>query len=155
MSANYPSSVKIWSPADAAFRYPEDLTTIVYARHVTQLYEEVTAVQSELGAGAGGLKSAITYDVAPYDPSSPKVWPNLKARLANIEQGVYDAATRRVSTLGGSTVVPSGTSVVGVAIKAAIGQSANLLEFRTSNNALANRFGSDGLIAGVIDGGNA
>lgn len=152
MSANYPSSVKVWSPSDAAFRYPEDLTTIVYARHVTQIYDEVTAIENELGAGSGGLKSAITYDVTPYDSTSPKVWPNLRARLNNLEQGVYDGATKRVNTAGGSSIVSSSTTV-GLAIRTS--GSGNLLEFRNTSNVLANRFGSDGLIAGVIDGGNA
>jgi hypothetical protein len=72
-----------------------------------------------------------------------------------MEQGVITGVTRRVSTLGGSTVTPSTSSTVGVAIRAASGQTANLLEFRDSSNTVVNRFGSDGLLAGVIDGGNA
>jgi hypothetical protein len=155
MAASYPSSVKVWSPTDVGFNYPEDLKEIVYARHVTTIYEEVTAVQQELGPG--GLKtSALDAPLStPYDPTSGKIWSNLRERLNNIERGTYDGAVRRVQTVGGSTITPSGTSVVGLAVRAASGQTANLVEFRNSSNTVRSFVGSDGLLAGVIDGGNA
>jgi hypothetical protein len=156
MSANYPTSVKVWSPTDAAFRYPEDLTTIVYARHVTTIYNEVTAIQTELGAGSGGLRTSVVEAANTFSGStSGFAWGSLRARLANLEQGVLDGVNRRVKTDGGSTILPSSASTVGVAIRAASSQTANLLEFRNSSNSVTSRFGSDGLLAGVIDGGNA
>jgi hypothetical protein len=153
MSSSFPNSIKIWSPADAAFRYPQDLTTIVYARHITQVYDEVTSMQQELGAG--GLKTSVLSNPGSFTSIDGNVWGSLRLRLNNMEQGVITGVTRRVSTLGGSTVTPSTSSTVGVAIRAASGQTANLLEFRDSSNTVVNRFGSDGLLAGVIDGGNA
>jgi hypothetical protein len=57
--------------------------------------------------------------------------------------------------VGGSTIIPSGAAVIGLTIRAASGQSANLMEFRNSSNAVRSFVGSDGLLAGVIDGGNA
>ena len=155
MSASFPNSIKIWSPADAAFRYPQDLTTIVYARHVTQLYDEVTAVQQELGAGTGGLKTSVLPNPGSFTTIDGNVWGSLRLRLNNMEQGVITGVTRRVSTVGGSTVIPSAANIVGVAIRAATSQTANLLEFRDSSGTVVNRFGSDGLLAGVIDGGSA
>jgi hypothetical protein len=155
MPANYPASVKIWSPTDVGFNYPEDLKEIVYARHVTTIYDEVTAVQQELGPG--GLKtSPIDAPLStPYDSTSGKTWNNLRERLNNIERGVFDGATRRVSSAGGSTILPSTASVVGLNIRAATGQTSNLLELRNSANVVRTAIGSDGLISGVIDGGNA
>lgn len=155
MAASYPTSVKVWSPTDVGFNYPEDLKEIVYARHVTTIYDEVTAVQQELGPG--GLKtSALDAPLStPYDPTSGKTWNNLRERLNNIERGTFEGAIRKVSLTGGSTVTPSGASVVGLNIRAAAGQTANLIEFRNSSNSIRSFVGSDGLIAGVIDGGNA
>jgi hypothetical protein len=155
MAANYPTSVKVWSPTDVGFNYPEDLKEIVYARHVTTIYEEVTAVQQELGSG--GLKTSVLDAPlsTPYDSTSGKTWNNLRERINNIERGTFDGALRKVSLVGGSTIVPSGAGVVGLNIRAAAGQTANLIEFRNSSNSIRSFVGSDGLIAGVIDGGNA
>lgn len=155
MAANYPSSVKIWSPTDAGFNYPEDLKEIVYARHVTTIYEEVTAVQQELGPGGLRTSALDTPLSTPYDSTSGRIWNNLRERLNNIERGTYDGAIRRVRTVGGSTIIPSGASVVGLAVRAASEQTANLIEFRNSSNTVRSFVGSDGLLAGVIDGGNA
>lgn len=156
MPSNYPVSVKVWSPTDAGFNYPEDLKEIVYARHVTTIYDEVTAVQQELGAGAGGIKTSIVDGVTVFDPlTSGRAWPNLRARLSNIEQGVLDGVLRRVRTIGGSTITPASSSTVGLSVRAAAGQTANLVEIRNSSNVIRTAFASDGLLSGVIDGGNA
>lgn len=148
MSAQFPLGIKQWLPTDET--YPVDLKEIVYARHVTTIYEEVTAMQRELGAG--GLKSSTNYS-GTYNVTPSRVWDSLKARLENIEQGAFDGVTKRVNTAGGSSIVtPSGT--VGLSIRAA-GGSSDILQLRNTANAIATKFGSDGLIAGIIDGGNA
>jgi hypothetical protein len=156
MPSNYPVSVKVWSPTDAGFNYPEDLKEIVYARHVTTIYDEVTAVQQELGAGTGGLRTSVVDGITAFDPlTSGRSWPNLRARLVNMEQGVIDGSLRRVRTVGGSTITPSSASIVGLNVRATTGQTANLVEIRNSSNVVRTAFASDGLISGVIDGGNA
>lgn len=149
----YPDSIKVWSPTDSAFKYPEDLKQIVYARHVTSIYTEVTAMQTELGAGVGGLKTSVTESAGSFDVgTSGKTWGDLKARLANLEQGVFDGVNRRVNTAGGSTIASS-SSTVGLAIKTA--GTGNLLEIRKSNNDLVNWFDKNGVFYGVIDGGDS
>lgn len=151
MPASYPVSVKVWSPTDAGFNYPEDLKEIVYARHVTTIYDEVTAVQQELGAG--GLKTSVVDGATPFDTeTSGKSWTNLRARLNNLEQGVLDGALKRVRTTGGSTVLSS-SSTVGLTLRTS--GTGNLLELRNTSNTLVNRFAADGTFFGVIDGGNA
>jgi hypothetical protein len=153
MAALYPTSIKIWSPTDPAFNYPEDLKEIVYARHVTTIYDEVTSIQQELGAG--GLKTSVVDNAVAYDGTSGKVWGSLRLRINNMEQGVQDAINHRVRSAGGTTITPSSSSVVGLNIRAASGQTANLIEFRNSSNTIRTFVGSDGIIAGVIDGGTA
>jgi hypothetical protein len=152
MTASYPNTVKVWSPTDANFDYPEDLRTIVFARHVTTLYDEVTAVQRELGAG--GLKTGIVDDLTPssYNSSDAVVYDTLRARLNNMEQGVLTANKRRVSTLGGSSIEASSTTV-GLVLKTS--GTGNLLEIRNTSDTLVNHFAADGTFFGVIDGGTA
>jgi len=151
--ADFPNSIKRWSPTDAGFNYPEDLKEIVYARHVTTLYDEVTAVQAELGAG--GLKTSIA--TGTYTAINGQSWGEngLAARVNNIERGVIVGVNNRVSTAGGSTLTPSAAGVVGLNVRAATDQSVNLVEFRNANNSIGTYIGSDGVVAGVIDGGTA
>lgn len=147
--AQYPTSIKTWSPQDTGFFYPEDLKTIVYARHVTTIYDEVTAVQAELGAG--GLKTSVTDNVTAFDAgTSGKAWGSLKLRIANMEQGVLDAAFRRVKTTGGSEIASTSTTV-GLSIKTS--GTGNLLELRNTSNEIVNKFTKDGTFQGVIDCG--
>lgn len=150
MSAQFPLGIKQWLPTDET--YPVDLKEIVYARHVTTIYDEVTAIQRELGAG--GLRASTNY-VAAYNATPAVVWTSLKSRLENIEQGAFDGATKRVSIAGGSVITAGSASTIGVAIRAASSQTANLLEFRNSGGTSSQGFDKDGLFYGVIDGGNA
>lgn len=152
MAASYPNSIKVWSPNDPGFEYPEDLKTIVYARHVVTIYDEVTAIQQQLGAG--GVATSGTWGGGSFNDSTT-AWGSLKLRLQNIENGVFVAYNSRVATTGGSTLTPSGSGVVGLNIKAASGQTANLIEFRNSSNQIKTKVEADGLLAGVIDGGSA
>lgn len=154
MAASYPSAVKVWSPSDTGFFYPEDLKTIVYARHVTTIYDEVTAMQQELGAG--GLKTSKTYpSTSNYNSTGGVAFGSLKARLENIEQGAFDGAMRRVSTLGGSTIEPSAVGVRGLVIKQKSGQTASLFEVRDSEDNVLNKFDEQGRFVGTIYGGTA
>jgi hypothetical protein len=151
MSASFPTNVKTWSPTDET--YPKNLE-VVLASHVTQTYFEITAIEQELGAG--GLKTSVVDNATPFNVStSGNVWGSLRLRLNNLEQGVLDGVTRRVNTGGGSQIVPSTASVVGLSVKAQTSQTANLLEIRNSSNTVVNRFNSSGQFVGVIDGGTA
>jgi hypothetical protein len=152
MPASYPTSIKRWSPNDPGFEYPEDLKTIVYARHVVTIYDEVTAIQQQLGAG--GVATSGSWGAGSFSDTTTN-WGSLRDRLQNIENGVVVAHNNRVATTGGSTVLPSANSVVGLTVRAASGQTANLLEFRNASNQIRTRVESDGLLAGVIDGGSA
>lgn len=149
MPASYPTSIKVWSPTEPGFEYPEDLKTVVYARHVVTIYDEVTAVQQQLGAG--GVATSGTWGGGAFS-SATTAWGSLRARLQNIEEGVYESFTNRVKTAGGSSIVAS-SSTVGLSLRTS--GSGNLLELRNTSNTLVNRFAADGTFFGVIDGGTA
>lgn len=156
MSASFPTNVKTWSPLDET--YPRNLET-VRAFHVTETYFEITAIEQELGTG--GLRTSVVDNSTPFDvgtgsgTTSGITWGSLRLRLNNMEQGVIDGVNRRVRTTGGSTITPSAIGTVGLNIRAASGQTANLLEIRNSSNTVVNRFNSSGQFVGVIDGGTA
>lgn len=147
--AQFPLTIKAWSPTDTGFYYPEDLKTIVYARHVTTIYDEVTAIQTELGAG--GLKTSVVENATAFNSgTSGNVWTNLRARLANLEQGVFDGVNRRVKTSGGSSI-SSTSGTVGLSIQTS--GTGNLLEIKNTSGTLVNKFDKDGFFNGVIDCG--
>jgi hypothetical protein len=160
MAASFPINIKIWRSTDQG--YPRNLE-LVLAEHVIQAYSEITAIEEELGEG--GLKRSVVDNAVPFNsntgiavPSGSNtgfVWGNMSQRLNNLEQGVLDGVNRRVRTAGSSTITPSGASVVGLNIRAASGQTANLLEIRNSSNTVVNRFDSSGQFVGTIDGGTA
>ena len=152
MPASYPSSIKIWSINDAGFEYPQDLRTVVYARHVVTIYDEVTAIQQQLGAG-GVTTGAVSSSLPTYS-SSTTSWASLRERLLNIESGVFQGVTNRVSTVGGSTITSAGDSTVSLTVRAKSGQTANLLELRNSSGTIVTSVGPSGFIA-TIDGGSA
>jgi hypothetical protein len=151
MSASFPINIKNWSPTDET--YPRNLE-VVLAGHVTQAYFEIMAIEQELGEG--GLRTSVIDNTTPFSVStSGFVWGSMRLRLNNLEQGVLDGVIRRVRTEGGSTITPGAIGTVGLNIRAASGQTANLLEIRNSSNTVINSFNSSGQFVGVINGGTA
>lgn len=86
-------------------------------------------------------------------PSVP--WSSVAQRIKNLENGVFALNSDTVRTIGGSVVVPSAASVVGLTVRATSGQTANLLEFRNSSNTVVSSITSSGSIVATIDGGTA
>ncbi len=133
MTTSYPASVK-------SFTTKVDFTDTVLAEHVNSLQNEVTALQENLGTyiktGSGWVGS---FDLITTS------WNTLKDRLANMEYGIKDIYDDYASKSGGSTITPSGTSVVGLNIKATSGQTANLFEVRNSSNTVVFSVDSSGV----------
>lgn len=144
MAANYPSSIKVWTPK-------VNLADLVVAEDVNTVYEELESVQRQLGVGAGGLTTSGEWGASGDFNSTTTSWGSLRARVQNIENGVFFAASRR----GGSVITPSSASVVGLTVRGATSQSANLLEIRNASNQLVSSFNSSGNLIGTIDGGTA
>jgi hypothetical protein len=123
-----------------SFTTKVDFTDTVLAEHVNSLQNEVTALQENLGTyiktGSGWVGS---FDLITTS------WNTLKDRLANMEYGIKDIYDDYASKSGGSTITPSGTSVVGLNIKATSGQTANLFEVRNSSNTVVFSVDSSGV----------
>jgi len=144
MAANYPLSIKVWEPV-------VNLQSLVVAEDVNTVYEEIESMQRQLGVGAGGLTTSGEWGASGDFSSATTSWESLRTRIQNIENGVFFAASRR----GGSVVTPSTASVVGLTVKAAASQTANLLEIRNASNQVVSSFNSSGNLIGTIDGGTA
>jgi hypothetical protein len=153
MSASYPAAIKTWPIETNEVNYPNNLKTI-YATHITTIYPEITAIQNELGSG--GVKTSVASSSAStYAAINGQSWSNLQSRLANIERGVIQLPTLRVSLSGGSTITPGAIGTVGLSVRATSGQTANLLEIRNASDTIVNRFSANGAFFGTIDGGSA
>lgn len=142
MPASYPTGIK-------TFTQRQDLRDLVVAADVNIIYDEVTAIETELGVNPS--------ESAGWSGSFNNVqtsWSSVATRVQNIEYGLNTAVNQRVSTAGGSIVTPSTASVVGLNIKAASSQTANLAEFRNSSNSVITAITASGHI-NAIDGGTA
>lgn len=130
---------KAFPGATRAFTPKVDLVNTIYADHVNALQEEVGAIEDTLGTGT--LTSDYTGSfVATTD------WTSVSDRLANIERGLANgvASAPYVRSTGGDTLqAQAGT--VGLVVKSASGNSANLFEARSSSNTLGFRIDSNGV----------
>jgi hypothetical protein len=147
MSA-YPSTVKSWTSR-------RDLLDLVVANDVNSIYDEVTAIEQDLGAG--GVSTSPTWGSTATLDTTTTTWINgLHDRLNNIEAGLYQSYFNRVNLAGGSTIQTSAANVAGLVIKSHSGQTSNLLEFRDSSNSLLASVSPAGaLLVTSIDGGTA
>jgi hypothetical protein len=151
--ANYPVNT-IYLPPKV------DGTDTVVAADVNTAYDEISALGVELGLNprlrTSGAWAAITSASAWTDPvgATPA---NVKLRLDNIELGVRIATNNLVNKFGGSTITPSGTTVVGLKIAAITSQTANLIEFSAPGSATAVTYVTPAgtLVANDLDGGGA
>lgn len=140
----YPTRVKSWTAR-------RDNLDLVVAADVNTIYDEVTAIEQNLGAG--GVSQSSTWGAANFDSTTVN-WSNLHDRLINIEAGVFTAFTDRVNTGGGSTIQSGSNSTVSLSIKAKSGQTANLVEFKDSSNMVVASISAAGALTALsIDGG--
>lgn len=142
----YPTSIKL-------FDRKVNLQDLVVAEDINQAYDVIEEIERQLGAG--GVSTSGVWGTSGAFSTATTSWTGLNTRLQNIENGVYFAHEQRVKTTGGSTITPSSSSVVGLNIKGASGQTANLLEVRNSSNAFALKVTATGVTGGIIDGGTA
>jgi hypothetical protein len=122
VTASYPTQVK-------PFLAKVDFSDTVLAEHVNSLQEEVTAIASNLGTS---IRTNSGW-VGEFDQVTI-TWDTLKDRLVNIEYGLGKIYGDFVSLSGGSVITSSGTSVVGLTVKAASSQTANIATFKNSSN---------------------
>jgi hypothetical protein len=127
MAATFPTSVR-------SFSTKVNVVDTVDASHPNSVQEEVIAIESVLGtdpATSTAPSSSGTFT------SSINDFVTIKARLANIETGIVaDTHTQYVKIVGGSTITSSTNSVVGLIVKGASGQTANLQEWKNNTNSV-------------------
>jgi hypothetical protein len=136
MVAFYPSSVKTWVPR-------VNLQDPVLAEDVNTVYEELTAVQTELGLSP---KTSGTWGGSGSFSTATTAWTSLKARIQNIENGLYSVHEGYVNKLGGTTVTPSGTTTVNLTVMAQTSQTADLFQAKTSSGSVITKIDSSGLL---------
>ena len=135
MTASYPASVK-------TFTRKRDLLDIVLAADINLVYDEVTAMQTVMGTFPA---VNLGWDSGTFDQST-LTWPNVRARIQNIEYGLFQAFNDRVKSSGGSTLTPASAATIGLTIKAAASQSANLFEARTALNVAVTTIDAAGML---------
>lgn len=127
MAATYPGAIK-------SYQAKTNFTEIVDSSHINSLQDEVVAIQTNLGTNIATSTSPSpsgTFNVASQN------YGTLNARLANIEIGIVaDSHNQYIHKTGGDILTPSAIGVVGLNIRAAAGQTANLQEWRNSSNTL-------------------
>lgn len=144
---NYPSY-------PVTFTQKQDLVSLVAAGDVNVVYDEVTAIAGTLGVDphkrtpAWNTTNAFTTNTT---------FTSVDTRLDNVENGTFIVYQDYVSKSGGTTINPgTATNVVNLTLKAASGQSVNLLEVKDSSNSTVASVNKDGLLRAVlIDGGSA
>lgn len=135
MAASYPSSIR-------SFSTKRNTLDIVDASDPNSLQEEVVAIESTLGVNPNISTSPSS---SGSFANTATTFASLSARLANIEIGVVsDAHTQYIKRTGNETLTNAVASNVGLIIKGATSQSADLQQWKTSTNNIVARLQSDG-----------
>lgn len=142
----YPDTLKTWVRK-------QNRQDLVIAEDVNTVYDEVEAVVRQLGQG--GVVTSGPWAGATALDKTTTVWGSLKLRLQNIENGLAIAHDKRVSTTGGSTVVPASAATTGVVITGASSQTADLFRVESSTGTQFIKVSGTGAVTITIDGGTA
>ncbi len=127
MAASYPGSIKV-------FTSKTNVTDVIDASHPNTLQEEVLAIESVLGVNPN--VSTTPSSVGSFQGTS-QTFSTVGARLANIETGVVsDAHTQYLRKAADSEniITPTANGNIGLIVKAKVGQTANLQEWRPSGS---------------------
>jgi hypothetical protein len=127
MAASYPGSIKV-------FTSKTNVTDVIDASHPNTLQEEVLAIESVLGVNPN--VSTTPSAVGTFQGTS-QTFATVGARLANIETGVVaDSHTQylRKSADSQNIITPTANGNIGIIVKAKVGQTANLQEWRPSGS---------------------
>ena len=123
MTASYPSSVR-------PFTTKTNILSVIDAADPNTLQEEVVAIETTLGINPALSTSVTSTDVF---LGSSSQYSTVALRLANIERGIVgDSHTQYVKKAGAETIVNVAASSIGLTVRGAASQSANLMEWKTS-----------------------
>lgn len=136
MTASYPNNVKAFTPK-------VNVVDLIQAADPNSLFEEVTAIESVIGTTPSVATAATSSGWA----NTATDYTTINGRLANIEKGIVaDTHTQYVKNVGGSSIVIGGASTVGLAITAAVSQSADLMQWKDADGNIVTRVGPDGIL---------
>ncbi len=135
MPAVYPSTIK-------TFNRRRDLLDVILAADINQVYDEVTEMQTVMGAFITARASGWSSGTF----SEATSWSTLKARIENIETGLYTAYNNRIQASGGGTITPGTTSTVGLILQAISSQTADLLQVKNASGTTVAKIDKDGAI---------
>lgn len=138
--------------AIANFTRKVNRQSLVIAEDVNLAYDEIEAVERQLGDGGVLVSDAWSGSTA---LNKATTWLSLKARLQNIENGLLIAHDRRVATVGGSTITPSTAATTGLVVAGASSQSADLFRVESSTGTSFLKVSGAGVVTAIIDGGTA
>jgi len=117
---------------------------LIQAADPNTLRAEVVSLETTIGA-LPSLSTAPASSAAWYNDG--RDYNTVIARLANIEAGIVaDTHTQYVKNVGGSSIIISSASTVGVSIKAAASQTADLMQWKDSDGNVVTRVGPDGIL---------
>jgi len=125
MAASYPSAIR-------SFSTKTNVLDIIDASDPNSLQEEVVSIETSLGVNPA--LSTTPNPTSGFTATSTQ-YATLVQRLANIENGIVgDAHTQYLKKAGGETITNVTASNVGITVKGASSQSANLQEWKNSSN---------------------
>jgi hypothetical protein len=123
MTASYPSSVR-------PFTTKTNILSVIDAADPNTLQEEVVAIETTLGINPALSTSVVSTDTFLGTSSQ---YSTVALRLANIERGIVgDSHTQYVKKAGADTIVNVAANSIGLTVRGAASQSANLMEWKTS-----------------------
>lgn len=133
MTAIYPGAIR-------SFTTKVNNIDIIDASHPNVIQEEVVAVQNTLGVNPQ-VSSGLTGTYI----SVSTVFNSVSERLDNIEKGITgDTHAQYLKRTGGSGIVNSLATNVGLTVQGASGQTANLQEWKNSAGAVVAAIAPDG-----------
>jgi len=133
--AVYPDGVK-------SFTTKEDFTDLVLAEHVNALQQEVTAIQATIGT-----LPQVTAGYAGTFDEATVTFATLKARIANIEQGIKgDVHTQYTHNTGNDTIQASNATVIPLRLQGFTNQTADLLQFKNSSGTILTKVDNAGKV---------
>jgi hypothetical protein len=145
MAASYPASAK-------SFTTHVNLSESIDASHVNGIQDEIYAIETTLGTSpALATNGSGTFD------GTARTWPSVSARIANLENGVVgDSHTQYIkkSADTANIITPSAIGNKGLVVKAAAGQTANLMEWQSSAGTAVTYIDNTGTLKGVSVTGN-
>lgn len=137
MAASYPSAVR-------SFSTKTNVIDIIDAADPNSLQEEVIAIESAIGINPA--LSTTPNSSSGFTATSTQ-YSTLVQRLANIENGIIgDTHTQYLKKTGGETVTNTSAVAVGLTVKGASSQTANLQEWKNSSNTVVASISASGTI---------